>query len=58
VLRAGERIDFEEAAIRRTLGGEVIDIEVSLGVGEGQATSFGCDLTRGYIEENAAYFSS
>jgi glutamate N-acetyltransferase/amino-acid N-acetyltransferase len=58
VLRGGERLDFEESAIRRTLGGEVIDVEVSLGVGDGSATAFGCDLTRGYIEENAAYFSS
>ena len=58
VLRGGERTEFDEAAIRRTLGGEVIDVEVSLGVGDGRATAFGCDLTRGYIEENAAYFSS
>jgi glutamate N-acetyltransferase / amino-acid N-acetyltransferase len=58
VLRGGERTDFDEAAIRRTLEGEVIDVEVSLGVGDGSARAFGCDLTRGYIEENAAYFSS
>jgi glutamate N-acetyltransferase/amino-acid N-acetyltransferase len=31
---------------------------VALGVGEGTATAFGCDLTKGYIDENAAYYSS
>ena len=32
--------------------------DVDLGVGNGEATAFGCDLTEGYIEENAAYYSS
>ena len=30
----------------------------SLGVGDAQATAYGCDLTQGYIDENAAYYSS
>ena len=29
-----------------------------LGVGTGEATAYGCDLTAGYVEENAAYYSS
>jgi glutamate N-acetyltransferase/amino-acid N-acetyltransferase len=27
-------------------------------VGDATATAYGCDLTAGYIEENAAYYSS
>jgi glutamate N-acetyltransferase/amino-acid N-acetyltransferase len=35
-----------------------VNLEVSLGVGGAAATAFGCDLTQGYIDENAAYYSS
>ena len=35
-----------------------VDLEVSLGVGSASATAYGCDLTKGYVEENAAYYSS
>ena len=58
VLRNGQRLDFDESHVRAVLGGETVDIEVSLGVGEGEATAYGCDLTKGYIDENAAYYSS
>ncbi len=58
VVRGGLRIDFDEAALRTALATEVIDIGVSLGVGVAGATAYGCDLTAGYIEENAAYYSS
>jgi glutamate N-acetyltransferase / amino-acid N-acetyltransferase len=58
VVRQGARLDFDEAAIRKTLAGEVVDIVVSLGVGKAEAIAYGCDLTKGYIDENAAYYSS
>lgn len=58
VVRGGVRLDFDEAAVRASLGAETVDIEVELGVGEARATAWGCDLTRGYIDENAAYYSS
>ncbi|HEU4584932.1 MAG TPA: bifunctional glutamate N-acetyltransferase/amino-acid acetyltransferase ArgJ [Gemmatimonadaceae bacterium] len=58
VLRNGQRVDFDESEIRAALAGDTVDIEISLGVGVGEATAYGCDLTRGYIEENAAYYSS
>jgi glutamate N-acetyltransferase / amino-acid N-acetyltransferase len=35
-----------------------VELEVELGVGTGRATAYGCDLTKGYIDENAAYYSS
>jgi glutamate N-acetyltransferase / amino-acid N-acetyltransferase len=58
VVRQGARLDFDEAAIRKTLAGEVVDIVVALGVGKAEAIAYGCDLTKGYIDENAAYYSS
>ncbi len=58
VVKGGERMDFDEATVRAALKNEVVDLEVSLGVGSAGATAYGCDLTNGYIEENAAYYSS
>ena len=58
VVRAGTRLDFEDAVVRTALEVERVDIEVALGVGDGEATAYGCDLTKGYIDENAAYYSS
>ncbi|MGQ0539411.1 MAG: bifunctional glutamate N-acetyltransferase/amino-acid acetyltransferase ArgJ [Gemmatimonadaceae bacterium] len=58
VLQGGLRLEFDEAALRRALAAETVDIGVALGLGDGQATAYGCDLTAGYIKENAAYYSS
>jgi glutamate N-acetyltransferase/amino-acid N-acetyltransferase len=58
VVRRGQRLDFDDEQVRATLRDEVVTLEVSLGVGTESATAFGCDLTRGYIDENAAYYSS
>jgi glutamate N-acetyltransferase / amino-acid N-acetyltransferase len=58
VVRRGERLDFDDAVVRETLTAESVDLEVSLGLGSASATAFGCDLTGGYIDENAAYYSS
>ncbi|HUX32553.1 MAG TPA: bifunctional glutamate N-acetyltransferase/amino-acid acetyltransferase ArgJ [Gemmatimonadaceae bacterium] len=58
VVRGGTRVDFDDAAVRAALNHETVDLEVSLGVGGASATAYGCDLTQGYIDENAAYYSS
>jgi glutamate N-acetyltransferase/amino-acid N-acetyltransferase len=58
VVRGGARMDFDHAAVRVALANEVVDLEVSLGAGTASATAYGCDLTRGYVDENAAYYSS
>jgi glutamate N-acetyltransferase/amino-acid N-acetyltransferase len=58
VVRGGARLDFDDGTVRAALGLENVDLEVSLGVGTASATAFGCDLTKGYIDENAAYYSS
>jgi glutamate N-acetyltransferase/amino-acid N-acetyltransferase len=58
VVNQGQRLDFDEAALREALARDIVDIEVGLGVGDANARAYGCDLTKGYIDENAAYYSS
>jgi glutamate N-acetyltransferase/amino-acid N-acetyltransferase len=58
VVQSGTRLPFDDATVRAELGNEVVDLEVVLGVGDATATAYGCDLTKGYIDENAAYYSS
>jgi glutamate N-acetyltransferase/amino-acid N-acetyltransferase len=58
VVRNGARVDFDDAEVRQALSTEVIDLVVSLCAGAESATAYGCDLTKGYVEENAAYYSS
>mgnify|MGYP001764825351 CR=1 FL=1 len=58
VVRGGERLEFDDATVRTALKAEVVDLEISLGVGTADATAYGCDLTKGYVDENASYYSS
>ncbi len=58
VVRGGARLDFDEGAVRTALADEVVELVVALGVGSSSATAWGCDLTKGYIDENASYYSS
>ncbi len=58
VVGAGERLPFDDAVVRERLKAEVVDLEIALGVGTGTGSAYGCDLTKGYVEENASYYSS
>lgn len=49
--------DYDEAPVAAHLQGCDISIEVDLGLGEGRATVWTCDLTHGYISINADYRS-
>ncbi|MBY6014717.1 bifunctional glutamate N-acetyltransferase/amino-acid acetyltransferase ArgJ [Qipengyuania gaetbuli] len=49
--------DYDEAPVARHLEGQDIRIDVDLGLGEGRATVWTCDLTHGYIDINADYRS-
>lgn len=48
---------YDEAPVAAHLKGEAIDIAVDLGLGDGRATVWTCDLTHGYIAINADYRS-
>ena len=58
VVLGGERMDFDDSVVRQALAAEVVDLEIALGVGDASATAYGCDLTKGYVDENASYYSS
>jgi glutamate N-acetyltransferase/amino-acid N-acetyltransferase len=49
--------DYDEAPVAAHLKGQEIDIQIDLGLGDGQATVWTCDLTHGYISINADYRS-
>ena len=48
---------YDEAPVTAHLKGAEIDIGVDLGIGDGRATVWTCDLTHGYISINADYRS-
>lgn len=58
VYQDQNRVDFNEVEVRKLLGGDPVAITVNLHLGSGEAIAYGCDLTEGYIKENAAYYSS
>jgi glutamate N-acetyltransferase/amino-acid N-acetyltransferase len=58
VFSMGTRTDHDEQALRAELAGDPVVIRVDMGMGSAGATAYGCDLTHGYIDENAAYYSS
>ena len=49
--------DYSEEAAAAHMKGQNITIGVDLGLGDGKATVWTCDLTHGYIEINADYRS-
>lgn len=56
VARDGYAVEgYDEAPVAAHLKGNEIDIGVDLGIGDGKATVWTCDLTHGYISINADY---
>ena len=49
--------DYDEAPVAEHLKGRDISIQVDIGLGDGRATVWTCDLTHGYISINADYRS-
>jgi len=48
---------YDETPVAEHMKGQEIDISVDLGLGDGAATVWTCDLTHGYIDINADYRS-
>ena len=58
VARGGQVVaGYDEAPVAAHLKGDAIEIGVDLGLGDGRATVWTCDLTHGYISINADYRS-
>jgi glutamate N-acetyltransferase / amino-acid N-acetyltransferase len=49
--------DYDETPVTAHINGDMVDISVDLGLGDGRATVWTCDLTHGYISINADYRS-
>ncbi len=55
VFKKGSPVDCDLEALRLYLGNPEVTIGVDLGIGKASARVWGCDLTEGYIKENAYY---
>jgi glutamate N-acetyltransferase/amino-acid N-acetyltransferase len=55
VFQKGAPVDCDLEALRKYLGQPEVSIAVELGIGKASARVWGCDLTEGYIKENAYY---
>jgi glutamate N-acetyltransferase/amino-acid N-acetyltransferase len=55
VFKKGAPVDCDLEVLRSYLGGEEVAIKINLGIGKAAARVWGCDLTEGYIKENAYY---
>ncbi len=55
VCRKGAGIAFSEDLAKRVLGEEEVTILVEMGMGEGAATAWGCDLGYEYVRINGDY---
>jgi glutamate N-acetyltransferase/amino-acid N-acetyltransferase len=55
VFKKGSPVDCDLEALRKYLGRPEVSIGVDLGIGKASARVWGCDLTEGYIKENAYY---
>jgi glutamate N-acetyltransferase / amino-acid N-acetyltransferase len=55
VFKKGSPVDCDLEALRKYLSQPEVTIGVYLGIGKATARVWGCDLTEGYIKENAYY---
>jgi len=55
VFRKGSPVECDLEELRTYLSQKEVSISVDLGIGKASARVWGCDLTEGYIKENAYY---
>lgn len=55
VCKDGAGVDFSEELAKKILLEKEINIVISVGDGEGEATAWGCDLTYDYVKINGDY---
>jgi glutamate N-acetyltransferase/amino-acid N-acetyltransferase len=56
ITKDGEPIPgYDESPVTEHMQGRDIELEIDVGIGNGQATVWTCDLTHGYIDINADY---
>ena len=55
VFKKGSPVDCDLEALKQYLSQSEVSIGVELGIGKAAARVWGCDLTEGYVKENAYY---
>ena len=55
LYRQGRPLDYDERAARAALAGAEVELRLDLGLGEGAAIAWGCDITEEYVHLNSAY---
>ena len=57
VYRNGAPVEVADEDVRALFAADAIEIEVTLGLGDGQAVAWGCDLSADYVRINAEYMT-
>ena len=55
IMEAGTPISFHREAVIAIMNNPEVSLTVKLGIGDGSATAWGCELTEGYVQFNSAY---
>ena len=55
VFAKGRPAKFSHRVVREYLKGDTVDFKVTMGLGDGKFTAYGCDLSNAYIKINADY---
>lgn len=55
VMKDGLAAPFDHPRAKSFMEQEEVNITIDLGLSDGEATAWGCDLTHGYIDENTLY---
>jgi glutamate N-acetyltransferase / amino-acid N-acetyltransferase len=55
IVQSGVSAGYDPAAAKRAMQGDDVYVDVDLHQGDFEATAWGCDLTHGYVDENATY---
>ncbi|MDR3606999.1 MAG: bifunctional glutamate N-acetyltransferase/amino-acid acetyltransferase ArgJ [Oligoflexia bacterium] len=55
IVANGKAVDFDREAVRNLLKQDTVRIQVGLHSGDHEATAWGCDLSRRYVEINTEY---
>ena len=55
VLEAGAPVAFDRPALAKQMAAPRVVIDIRLGLGEGESSAWGCELTKGYIDINTCY---
>jgi glutamate N-acetyltransferase/amino-acid N-acetyltransferase len=55
LYRQGRALEHDERVARAALAGTEVELRLDLGLGDGAATAWGCDITEEYVRLNSAY---